>query len=131
MKTLEEWDLESEAIMNRLDKEYREADTPAKALPVASKGLAFAARNYVTILENGSDGSGASMEDAVRRAMRALEDGARLFAAVELRTMAQGCPSVAGHGDCDHCVTCEDAAEFLEEHSAEIAEGDERARQGS
>jgi hypothetical protein len=135
MKTIEEWDREGNAFNEKLAEESERADSATKMLPLVSKGLAFAAENYLVVRENRADGLGATGENATLRALQAIEDGARTFVAIELKSMAEACQAGKGHprdpDDCDYCTAYEDAAQIILERSAEMTEGEARAREGS
>lgn len=135
MKTIEEWNREGEAFNEKFAKESEMADTATKTLPLVSKGLAFAAENYIVVRENGADGLGATGATAKLRALQAIEDGARTFVAVELKSMAEECQAQKGHPrdprDCNYCVAYEAASQIILERSAEMTEAEARAREGS
>lgn len=126
MQTIEEWNEEGKDFVVRLHEKLEAAETPTEALVPALEGLEYAALNYFMVSYHGSDGSGAASEDVIRRASRALADGARIYAMLEMKSMAE-----ERDRHPDEVEVLEDAAELLEERSDIFASGDERAREGS
>lgn len=129
MKTIDEWNKEAEANMLSLGEEIESAETVAEALPIVVRGLEFAARHFAAVYDHRSDGSGAAPEDAIRRASRALVDGALLLAIMEMRGQIETCPDP--DPDCGDCAALGEAVDFLEHTAEGYVAGDIRARAGS
>lgn len=101
---VKDWDDRSRRIAEDLTEMLERATTPSELLPLVSKGLALAAKNYVVVCESDSSGG-----EEIKRALSALEDAARNYVATELRVAAEQCGDArSGHAD-----TLENAAAMI------------------
>ena len=112
-----------EAGYHEIQAAFAKAETPEEELDATSKALALAAENYEEVRRTGSDGSGAAPDDAVRRALRALEDGARLWVMAELKMLAEARRYTRAS------KRYLQALDVILERSTEVAAADERARE--
>ncbi len=130
MSEFGEWTKEYNKMSKEINEGVASATTPSETLPWVLRGLAMAARNYTAVVKHGGDEFGASAEDAAHRALRAIEDGARVFVTTELFALIEKC-EICDDGECETCQARAEAAALVLEHSEDTADADEMAREGA